>query len=316
MQFKIKIILLLALSVLISLSSCKKDKDSNSGKGKLKIVCTTGMIRDIVKQIAGNNADVYGLMGPGVDPHLYKATPNDVNALFEADIIFYNGLHLEAKMAELFFKMSKTRTTVAVTEDIPENDLLSPPAFSGMHDPHVWFDVLLWEYAVKRVERTLSSKLPAKKKEFAHNTKLYLNKLQALHRFILKRVEEVPPNQRILITAHDAFGYFGKRYGFSVVGLQGISTQSEAGTGDVQNLVNLIVSHKIRAIFIESSVPVRNIKAVQEAVEYKGWHVSVGGELYSDAMGDKGTFEGTYIGMLTHNINTIVDALTGKDNGK
>ncbi len=298
------------------LLACSERTKMKRHSGKLQIVCTTGMITDIVKQIAGPEAEVYGLMGAGVDPHLYKATPRDVEALFDADIIFYSGLHLEAKMAELFYKMSNTRTTVAVTEDIPKSELRSPPEFSGMHDPHVWFDVLFWEYAVKRVARTLSDKIPEKRDVFEKNKQRYLKALDTLHHYVLKRAAEVPPSQRVLITAHDAFGYFGRRYGFKVVGLQGISTQAEAGTGDVQNLVNLIVRRKIRAIFIESSVPRKNITAVQEAVAYKGWEVKVGGELFSDAMGDEGTFEGTYIGMITHNINTIVNALSGDDNGK
>lgn len=296
--------------------SCSKMTEKKHHKGKLKIVCTTGMITDIVKQVSGNEAEVYGLMGAGVDPHLYKATPKDVEELYDADIIFYSGLHLEAKMAELFYKMRKTRTTVAVTEDIPESELRSPPEFEGMHDPHVWFDILLWKKAVQRVAKTLIEKLPEKRKIFEANEKKYLKQLDALHKYVLKRAAEIPEQQRILITAHDAFGYFGRRYGFKVVGLQGISTQSEAGTGDVQNLVNLIVQNKIRAVFIESSVPIKNIKAVQEAVEYKGWKVEIGGELYSDAMGDEGTFEGTYIGMITHNINVIVDALSGKKHGE
>ncbi len=310
------IVLLLTLSVLIPLLSCNERKSDNHRKGKLKIVCTTGMISDIVREVAGDETDVYGLMGAGIDPHQYKATPNDVIALFDSDIIFYNGLHLEAKMAELFYRMAKTRTTVAISDNIPESELLSPEGFSGMHDPHIWFDVLLWKYAVERVAIALSKKIPEKKNVFTNNKKLYILKLDTLQNYILQRISEVPPEQRILITAHDAFGYFGKRYGFRVVGLQGISTQSEAGTGDVQKLVNLIVSHRINAIFIESSVPLRNIKAVQEAVKYKGGYVRIGGELYSDAMGDSGTFNGTYIGMLTHNINTIVDALKGKENGK
>ena len=311
MQKTSRNILYFLLLTLLFISCNKQNREKISGE-RLKIVCTTGMITDIVQNVAGNNADVYGLMGPGVDPHLYKATPNDVKALYEADIIFYNGLHLEAKMAELFYKMSKTRTTVAVTRDIPENELLSPDNFSGMHDPHVWFDVLLWKYAVKTVARTLTEVLPEKKHIFNHNSSQYLKRLDTLNNYILKRAKELPAKQRILITAHDAFGYFGRRYGFRVVGLQGISTQSEAGTGDVQNLVNLIVKNRIRAIFVESSVPMKNLKAVREAVEYKGWRVEIGGELFSDAMGDRGTFEGTYIGMITHNINTIVDALSGK----
>jgi manganese/zinc/iron transport system substrate-binding protein len=252
--------------------------------------------------------DTLGL-GPGVDPHLYKATPSDVQALQAADIIFYNGLHLEAKMGELFEKMGQVRTTVAVTKSIPEALLFSPEAFAGHHDPHVWFDVTLWKYAAEEIARALSEKYPDLAPEFNRNTATYLAELDALHAYVAEQVERVPSEQRILITAHDAFNYFGHRYGFEVAGLQGISTQAEAGTKDVQDLVNLIVDRRIRAIFVESSVPVKNIKAVQEAVRAKGWNVEVGGELFSDAMGDAGTFEGTYIGMVTHNIDTMVSAL-------
>ena len=298
------------------INACDTNQKEHWHGGKLKIVCTTGMITDIVKNVADSETSVYGLMGPGIDPHLYKATPNDVNELYEADIIFYNGLHLEAKMAELFYKMSKNKITVPVTRNIPSGKLLSPAGFPGMHNPHVWFDIILWKYAVRCIERTLARELPGKASIFEANAARYMQRLDTLHEYILKRTAELSPSQRILITAHDAFGYFGRRYGFRVVGLQGISTQSEAGTGDVQKLVNLIVSHKIKAVFIETSVPMKNIKAVQEAVRYKGWNVATGDELYSDAMGDEGSFEGTYIGMLTHNINTIVNALTEKKNGE
>jgi len=284
--------------------------------GKLNVVCTIGMITDITKEVGGDLVQVKGLMGAGVDPHLYKATPSDVLALADADIIFYNGLHLEAKMGELFEKMSNRKIIAAVSGNIPKSELLSPKGYSGLHDPHIWFDVTLWKYAVKKVTQTLSNAMPSKKDVFYANSKAYLLKLDSLNAYIERRISEVAPEQRVLITAHDAFGYFGKKYGFDVVGLQGISTEAEAGTSDVQNLVNMIVGRKINAIFVESSVPEKNIKAVQEAVRSKGWSVKIGGELFSDAMGDEDTFEGTYIGMITYNINTIVDALSGKNNGK
>ena len=291
------------------LTGCSKTEPPDSGQ--IEAVATIGMIADLVGVIGGEHVAVHGLMGPGVDPHLYKATPSDVLALQRADIIFYNGLHLEAKMGELFEKMGQTRMTVAVTRNIPETMLLSPAEFEGLHDPHVWFDVTLWKQAAGEIAAALGEKGPEHAEIFNTNAAHYLAKLDELHNYVTEQALRVPEGQRMLVTAHDAFNYFGKRYGFEVVGLQGISTEAEAGTRDVQNLVNLIVDRKIQAIFVESSVPIRNIQAVQEAVQAKGWNVAVGGELFSDAMGDAGTFEGTYIGMVTHNIDTIASALLG-----
>jgi len=291
------------------MTGCSKNEQPDSGR--IKAVATTGMIADIVGMVGGEHVEVHGLMGPGVDPHLYKTTPSDVMALSRADIIFYNGLHLEAKMGELFEKMGQTRTTVAVTKNMPENQLLSPEDYEGLHDPHVWFDVTLWKHAVDEIAVTLSEQSPELADHFMANAAEYQKKLDELHKYVIEQALRVPAEQRLLVTAHDAFNYFGTRYGFEVVGLQGISTEAEAGTRDVQGLVNLIVDRRIKAIFIESSVPIKNIRAVQEAVKAKGWEVAVGGELFSDAMGDAGTFEGTYIGMVTHNIDTIVSALLG-----
>jgi manganese/zinc/iron transport system substrate-binding protein len=298
-----------ATASVVLVAGCSKSDEAASGK--IEAVATIGMVADIVGVVGGDHVNVHGLMGPGVDPHLYKATPSDVQALQKANIIFYNGLHLEAKMGELFEKMGQTRATVAVAEDIPETSLLASPDYEGLHDPHVWFDVTLWKKAVNETAKALANYVPELSDTFMANAEAYNAKLDELHEYVVEQALRVPANQRMLVTAHDAFSYFGKRYGFEVVGLQGISTEAEAGTKDVQNLVNLIVDRKIKAIFVESSVPVKNIKAVQEAVKAKGWDVAVGGELFSDAMGDAGTFEGTYIGMVTHNIDTIVSALLG-----
>lgn len=292
------------------LLGCSNNQELDTD-GRIKAVATTGMITDLVEILGGEHVVVHGLMGPGVDPHLYKATPRDVQALQKADLIFYNGLHLEAKMGELFERMGETRTTVAVTRSIPESLLFSPEAFAGHPDPHVWFDVSLWKYAAREVAHVLAEKYPELAQEFNRNAADYLTQLDALDAYVTQQAERVPPDQRILITAHDAFNYWGHRYGFEVAGLQGISTQAEAGTKDVQDLVNLIVDRQIPAIFIESSVPIKNIHAVQEAVHAKGWKVAVGGELFSDAMGDADRFEGSYLGMVTHNIDTIVSALLG-----
>jgi manganese/zinc/iron transport system substrate-binding protein len=275
----------------------------------IQVVTTIGMITDIVKNVGGERVRVIGLMGPGVDPHLYKASEGDVTRLAEADVVFYGGLHLEAKMAEVFERMQGRVTTVAVTDKIDRALLLAPPEFEGAYDPHVWFDVRFWMQAVESVRDTLAQIDPANASRYESNTRAYLAELQALHEYVTARAASVPPEQRVLITAHDAFNYFGRAYGFEVRGLQGISTATEAGTADVQGLAAFIAERKIRAIFVESSVPQRTIEAVQAAVRARGFDVKIGGELFSDAMGNPGTPEGTYIGMVRHNIDTIVNAL-------
>jgi manganese/zinc/iron transport system substrate-binding protein len=279
---------------------------------KVRTVTTTGMIADIVKNVGGDRVEIEALMGPGVDPHLYKASEGDVLRLGRADAIFYNGLHLEAKMAEVIEKMSDRTMAVAVTDGIDRESLLRPAAFEGQYDPHVWFDVAMWMQATEAVRDALMSLDPGSADQYRANADRYLDELEALQAYVRERAATVPPEQRVVITAHDAFNYFGRAYGFDVRGLQGISTAAEAGAADVRELADFIAERKIRAIFIESSVPVRNVEAVQAAVRARGWDVVIGGELYSDAMGTAGTPDGTYQGMVKHNIDTIVDALLGK----
>jgi len=282
---------------------------ANVADRKIKVVCTIGMVADIVRVVGGDRVEVEGLMGPGVDPHLYKASEGDVRRLAGADIIFYNGLNLEGKMGDLFVRMSATRPTVPVTEGVAEKQLREPPEFAGHHDPHVWFDVTLWMSAVQRVEQALAKLDPAHAADYAGRSAAYLKELEALDAFVKARVAEIPKERRVLVTAHDAFGYFGARYDIEVVALQGISTATEAGVGDVKRLVDLVVERRIKAIFVESSVPRRTIEAVVEAARSRGHDVTVGGSLFSDALGDVGTREGTYVGMIRHNVNTIVEAL-------
>lgn len=298
-------------SILIVSCSTSNDKSSNSSsQDKLNIVATTGMIADMVSVVGGDNVMVQGLMGPGVDPHLYKASAGDVALLSKADVIFYNGLHLEGKMAEIFEQMNKRGIdTVAVAEVVDKNKLLAPPEYEGNYDPHIWFDVNLWMDTVGSVQETLIAMDPENSEEYTRNANEYLEALSTLNEYVKQRADSLPKDKRVLITAHDAFNYFGKGYGFEVKGLQGISTESEAGTSDVQELAVFIVERRIPAIFVESSVPPRYIEAVQAAVKSKGFDVVVGGELFSDAMGNPGTPEGNYLGMVRHNINTIVDAL-------
>ncbi len=307
--------LIASVSVALLVSACGQPVAEFQGDlsvRQIRVVATIGMITDIVQNVGGERVTVTGLMGPGVDPHLYKASEGDVTSLSEADVIFYNGLHLEATMGEVLEQMGDRIKTVAVTEGVDESLLLSPPEFEGAHDPHIWFDVSLWMEAVRSVRDTLIEMDPQSRDLYRGNADAYLIELEELHDYVHDRAASVPDDKRVLITAHDAFNYFGKAYGFDVRGLQGISTATEAGAGDVQELASFIAEKKIPAIFVESSVPVRSIEAVQAAVRAKGYEVSIGGELFSDAMGNTGTEEGTYTGMVRHNIDTIADALQGQ----
>ena len=277
---------------------------------KINVVTTTGQVADVVKNVGGDRVEVKALMGPGVDPHLYKPTAGDADAFSSADIIFYNGLELEGRMTDLFVKMARSgKPTIAVTEDIPENLLREPVEFEGKYDPHVWFDPALWKYAVGRVAAELARLDPASKDLYQQNSAAYLKQLEELDAYIRAQAAAVPAPARVLVTAHDAFGYFGRAYGFEVRGLQGTSTAAEAGTRDVQDLAGLICARKIKAIFVESSVPRETIQAVQAAARAAGCQVGIGAELFSDAMGNEGTPEGTYIGMMRYNIDTIVNSL-------
>jgi manganese/zinc/iron transport system substrate-binding protein len=275
----------------------------------VRAVATTGMIGDIVANVGGRRVEVTSLMGPGIDPHLYKASEGDVTRLTGADMIFYNGLDLEAKMGDVFEKMQGAVETVAVARDVEQSELLAPPEFEGAYDPHIWFDVSMWMQAVERVAAALENLDPAHADVYRRNARSYLSRLKELDDYVRAQAERVPEERRVLITAHDAFNYFGAAYGFEVRGLQGVSTAAEAGTADVGGLADFIVDREIPAIFVESSVSPRFIEAVRAAVEARGEAVEVGGSLYSDAMGDPGTRDGTYIGMVRHNIETIVGAL-------
>jgi manganese/zinc/iron transport system substrate-binding protein len=277
----------------------------------VRVVATIGMVGDAAERVGGPRVVVETLMGPGIDPHLYKASEGDLRRVERADIIFYGGLHLEAKMADVFERVAEERTTVAVSERIPLRERLAPPGFEGSYDPHVWFDVRLWANAVRQVRDTLAERDPGSASLYRRNALAYLDELEELHAYVGRQAERVPRERRVLITAHDAFEYFGRAYGFDVRGLQGISTASEAGAGDVQALARFIAERRIPAIFVESSVSPRTIEAVREAVRARGFDVRVGGSLFSDAMGDPGTPEGTYMGMVRHNIDTIVAGLLG-----
>ncbi len=282
----------------------------------LKVVTTTGQVADLVRNVGGERVQVTALMGPGIDPHLYKASAGDVERLRKADVIFFNGLHLEAKMGEVIERLGDRRPTRAVAEIIPEDELISPADYAGVHDPHVWFDVRLWRLAIEAVATTLADVDPGHAAGYRERAAAYDRELDALHTYASERFASIPENQRVLITAHDAFNYLGRAYGLEVRGLQGISTATEAGTGDVQDLAAFIAERKIPAIFVESSVSPRAIEAVRQAVRSRGFEVVVGGELFSDALGDAGTAAGTYVGMVRHNVDTIAAALRGEAPGE
>jgi manganese/zinc/iron transport system substrate-binding protein len=310
-----KILFWLSISLLLPLltacgQSATQAGADNLADRKIRVVTTIGMIADIVKNVGGERVEVTGLMGPGIDPHLYTASESDVIKLAEADIIFYNGLHLEAQMGSVLERIADQRVkTVAVTEGIEKDLLLMPPEFKGAYDPHVWFDVTLWMKATEQVRDALMQLDPAHSDTYKTNTEKYLTELKQLDEYVKAQAAKVPAEQRVLITAHDAFNYFGRAYGFEVRGLQGISTEAEASAADVQNLADFIAERRVGAIFVESSVPQRNVEAVQAAVAAQGFDITIGGQLFSDAMGNPDTPEGTYVGMVRYNIDTIVRAL-------
>ncbi|HYN98827.1 MAG TPA: zinc ABC transporter substrate-binding protein, partial [Actinomycetota bacterium] len=264
---------------LLLLAGCGSASEA-SGDGKLQVVATTGMIGDAAKEIGGNLVEVTTLMGPGVDPHLYKASAGDVGRLNEADLVLYNGLHLEAAMADVLGE-SETVNAVAVAENIKESDLLRPAEFGGQFDPHVWFDVSLWSKAVEKVRDALVDLDPGNSDAYRTNAETYLNELAELHDYVTAQALRIPEERRVIITAHDAFNYFGRAYGFEVHGLQGINTAAEAGTSDVQRLAAMIAARRIPAIFVESSIPRRTVEAVQAAVRARGFEVRIGGSLFS-----------------------------------
>lgn len=307
----------LFLSLAIGLAACgsgnsKETSGSTTGNessGKLTITTTIGMIADVVEQIGGDHVAVTGLMGSGVDPHLYKASQGDIKKLDEADIVFYNGLHLEGKMVDILEKMSKNKKTVAVSQKLDEAELLADPAAPEAHDPHIWFNVSNWISAAEVIRDTLVEMDAVHADEYRQNAETYLAKLKETDNYVREQVQKIPEGSRVLVTAHDAFHYFGKAYGMKVMGLQGISTASEYGSRDVSELRDYLVDHQIKAVFVESSVPKKAIEAVIEGAKKKGHNVTIGGELFSDAMGTPGTPEGTYIGMVKHNVDVIVNAL-------
>ncbi len=283
------------------------------GKYPFTVVTTVGMVRDIVQHVAQEKASVSGIIGSGVDPHLYKPTRGDVAALLGADVVFYSGLMLEGKMSDTFVKLARDGKPIyAVTAKIDESFLLSPPEFAGHHDPHVWMDPKGWMKAVDAIADSLSHYDASNASFYKQNAETYLAELRKLDQYAAKALSSIPEKQRVLVTAHDAFHYFGHAYGIEVKGIQGISTESEAGLQDLNNLVQFIVDRDIKAVFVESSVAEKNVRALIDGARARGKALTIGGTLFSDAMGAEGTYEGTYIGMIDHNVTIITRALGGE----
>lgn len=305
---------IVAAVVALSLAACDA-RTKGVESGKLRVVATTGMVADLAKRVGGDRVDVRALMGPGVDPHLYRPTPGDLRVLEAADVVLYNGLLLEGRMVEVLGRLGAKKSVVAVAEGLGHSE---PGAGGGggaggagdHHlDPHVWFDVARWSRALDRVTKALMARDPAGRDEYERRAREYAGELAELDAWCRSELAAVPEARRVLITAHDAFGYFGRAYGVEVHGLQGVSTDSEASLAEVRRLVELIAARGVRAVFVESSVPRKTIEALVEGAAARGHTVRIGGELFSDAMGPEGTPEGTYPGMVRHNVRTIVEAL-------
>ena len=312
----LKTSLCLLVLLLMVAGGCQKDNTEDPANAnlttekKLHVVATIGMITDILENIGQDRIDVTGIVGAGVDPHLYKPTEGDVERLKDADIIFYNGLNLEMKIiGTAHDKMAYQTKAVAVTAGILRSQLRTSSEFQGGYDPHVWHDVSLWMKAAERVRDTLAQADPNNAEYYRSNAKNYLAALETLHDDLQNLAAQIPAQRRVLVTTHDAFGYLGRVYGFKVRGLQGLNTETEVGVADVRELAAFIIEHRIPAMFVETSTPSQGIEAVQAAVRAKGFEVEIGGGLFADAMGTPGTPEGTYIGLMRHNIDTIVNAL-------
>ncbi len=294
------------LPIFVACSSSSEDRNENA---KMYIVATTGMIADAARNIVQDQAEVEAMMGPGVDPHLYKATRDDLTLLRKADLVLYNGLHLEGKMGEVLEKLARQKPVMAVGEAIDPSLIQPDETGTAAIDPHIWFDVQIWIKVVEQISQRLQKENPQQAEFYQKNAQIYLEKLEKLNQTVQAQIQSIPPSQRVLITAHDAFGYFGKAYEIEVKGLQGISTVSEFGLKDISSLVDFIVERKIKAVFVESSIPRKSLEAVVKGCQNQGHAVKIGGTLFSDAMGEADTPEGTYIGMVRHNVRTIVEGL-------
>ncbi len=305
--------LLAAVAATAVLAGCSSSESGGDVSDRpVRVTTTTNFITDTVAQIGGDRVEVTGLMGPGVDPHLYKASADDVRTMRDADVIFYGGLQLEGKMADLLDELAERQPTQAVTEDLPRGDLLAPPdgaPANEQYDPHVWFDVALWKQASATIAERLIEIDPTHEGVYRDNLAAYQAELDRLDTDVREQLAAVPERQRVLITSHDAFHYLGNRYDMDVAAIQGISTAAEATTASIERIAELMERRNIKAVFVESSVPKQTIDAVLAAARQRGHDAKIGGELFSDAAGKPGTPEGTYIGMVRHNAETISEGL-------
>ncbi|MDP4097911.1 zinc ABC transporter substrate-binding protein [Paenibacillus sp. P96] len=305
----------LVLGLSLALSACSSTEGGAEAEARdpeqpLHVVTTIAQIAEPVSIIGGERVQVESLMGPGVDPHLYKPTPGDIQKLDGAEMILYSGLHLEANMVKVFEQLGKNKPAIAIGDTIPQEQLLKDPG--GAIDPHIWFDIELWKQALEAAAEELKKASPADAEYFEANKTAYFAELDRLKQEAADKMADIPEEKRVLITAHDAFGYFGRMLDLQVVGLQGLSTEDEVGLSDIEHTVDLLLEHNVPAVFVESSINPASVNAVIEGAQQKGLQVSLGGELFSDAMGAEGTEEGTYIGMYRHNVDTIHTALGGK----
>jgi len=302
----------LVMGMMVGCQNATRPPETAAVSGqRLRVVATVGMVADVVREVGGDRIEVTQLMGPGVDPHLYKATRDDVLRIMSADIVFSSGLMLEGRMEDTLNRLSETQSVYAITSRLPHEQLLSPDGAGGHPDPHVWMDVAAWASCLDVVVEGLSTSAPSGAEEFRSRADSLRQTLRILHEYGLASIASIPGERRVLVTSHDAFRYFGRAYGLEVVGVQGLSTESEAGLQQINELVDLLVDRKVAAVFVESSVPQKNILALIDGAKFRGHDVRIGGELFSDAMGAEGTWEGTYVGMLDHNITTVTNALGG-----
>lgn len=303
-------ILIIGCSIIFYLLYQRIVVQSNIQKTKPYIVCTTTIIGDTIKQIAQDSIQIDILMGPGVDPHVYKPVEHDLLKIAKANLVVYHGLHLEARMVDLFQHLNTLKPTLNATKDIPRHLLIGVNDQNNIFDPHVWFDPNLWIYTVTTITKKLCELIPENKDVFEHNKDVFIDRIHQMYQATRQQIAQIPHDKRILITSHDAFSYFARAYDFKVISLQGINTATEAGVQDVQDVVQIILEHKIPTIFVESSVPPRSMHAIQQRVLAQHGTVTIGNELYSDSLGNSNTQEGTYLGMLSYNIDAILQGLS------
>ncbi len=304
----------LSLWLLLGLPLSSHAQSNGCDEPRLNVVATVGMIADVAGHIGGDCVTLITMMGPGVDPHVYSATLRDVENLFEADLILYGGLHLEARLIDVFEQIHESlgTTVIPVSESIAETSVLHVED-SNATDPHIWMDVSLWMDAARAIRDGFVTALPENASYITANAEAYLAQMEALDVYVMEQIQRIPETQRILITAHDAFQYYSRRYAVDVYAPQGISTQAEVGVQDVRETIDLILSRQIPAIFVETSVSPAVVEAIQAGAQARGWDLQIGGQLYSDAMGTAGTLGGTYLGMIQSNTDTIVSSLLGEN---